>query len=335
MDQVKRWCLTILGGTVALSAGGYAMIVASHSLSGAIEAALAMVLALIVTYVGWQLARQSVPPRRIAKITRWTVTGGIVAFAIVAIILGAESLGASTVDNPIAVLFDGVAVGLLGGVAVGVSNDHTHVRARQLAEQHNRLEEFAGIVAHDLRNPLAIAKGQLELARRTGDEQHFEAVEQSFTRMERLTREVLALSRSDATTDSLERIAIETAARRGFEAIETENASLAVETDRVVEADPQRLQTLLENLFRNSIEHGGATTITIRDLSDGIAVLDDGSGIPEDKHERVFEGGYSTADAPGFGLAIVRQIAEAHDWHHEFVEADENEGARFELRGMD
>jgi signal transduction histidine kinase len=94
----------------------------------------------------------------------------------------------------------------------------------------------------------------------------------------------------------------------------------------------------LENLFRNSVDHGGVdVTITVGALDggDGFYVADDGEGIPEAEREKVFDTGYTTtSDGTGFGLNIVAEIAEAHGWAVEAVEAADG-GARFEFTGVE
>jgi signal transduction histidine kinase len=76
-------------------------------------------------------------------------------------------------------------------------------------------------------------------------------------------------------------------------------------------------------------------TVTVGGLPDGFFVADDGPGIPPEDRERVFETGYSTsAEGTGFGLRIVREVAQAHGWDVSVTESDGG-GARFEIRGAD
>lgn len=114
--------------------------------------------------------------------------------------------------------------------------------------------------------------------------------------------------------------------------VETADAGLVVEADRAVEADSNRLQRLCENLFRNAVDHAGsAVALTVGPLSDcdGFFVADDGSGIPPEDRETVFESGYSTAeDGTGFCLSIVETIADVHDWTIVLDESVDG-GARF------
>ncbi|WP_044958209.1 sensor histidine kinase, partial [Halarchaeum acidiphilum] len=64
-------------------------------------------------------------------------------------------------------------------------------------------------------------------------------------------------------------------------------------------------------------------------------VADDGPGIPESERERVFDVGYTTAEGgTGFGLNIVREIADAHGWSVSLVESEDG-GARFEFASVD
>ena len=66
----------------------------------------------------------------------------------------------------------------------------------------------------------------------------------------------------------------------------------------------------------------------------GFYVEDDGPGIPPGDRDAVFEWGYSsTLEGTGFGLAIVREVAEAHGWSVSATESDAG-GARFEVTGV-
>ncbi len=235
--------------------------------------------------------------------------------------------------QPASVVLTKVAVGTLGGGLLGVYHGRLQRRTDQLAEQRNRLDEFASIVSHDLRNPMNVAQGHLELARETGEQKHFEAVERAHDRMERLVDEVLALSRRGETVDDPSLVSLHEVAHDAWGTVETPEMDLRVETDRRILSDDRRLRALFENLFRNAADHGGETVV-VDSTDSGFFVADDGPGIPPADRELVFEGGYSTCpDGTGFGLAIVRRIAEAHDWRIRVGES-ESGGARFEFSGV-
>jgi signal transduction histidine kinase len=207
-------------------------------------------------------------------------------------------------------------------------------REAQLERQNQRLDEFASIVSHDLRNPLNVARGRLQLAREERDGENLAAVAQSHDRMEALIGDLLTLARNGETVTEIEPVDLAALAETCWRTVDTEGATLVTETDAVVHADSGRLQQLLENLFRNATEHGGsAVTIRVGELDDreGFHVADDGPGIPTSERERAFESGYSTADhGTGFGLTIVRQIADAHGWGVAITESRAG-GARFEI----
>ena len=218
---------------------------------------------------------------------------------------------------------------------------------RRIERENERLQEFANLVSHDLRNPLNVLSGYLRLAKETGDESHFERCERAVDEMDRLIADVLTLARQGEDAGPMEPVALgEVTAWRQSDAFgraedggsddETDAGAVDVDfetTDRVL-ADRGRLKRLLENLFRNAGEHGGGHVV-VGDLDDGFYVADDGPGIPEERREEVFESGHTTSDAgTGFGLAIVERIAEAHGWEVTLTEGDSG-GARFEFRGVD
>jgi nitrogen-specific signal transduction histidine kinase len=209
--------------------------------------------------------------------------------------------------------------------------------ARQELEASNeRLEEFASVVSHDLRSPLNVAQLGLELAREDRDDEQLATVAQAHDRMERLIDDLLDLARQGAELDDVEQVSVTEFAHNCWHTVETADATLVVETDQTVRADPDRLRQLLENLFRNAVDHGPAdVTVTVGALSSGFYVADDGPGIPENERDRVLERGYSTAsEGTGLGLSLVETAAAAHGWEMVVTESEED-GARFEFTGAD
>ncbi|QLH82880.1 GAF domain-containing protein [Halosimplex pelagicum] len=211
-------------------------------------------------------------------------------------------------------------------------------QAETRKRQNERLSAFTSVVSHDLRNPLSVLVGSLPLAEETGEAEHFERCYGALDRMERLIDDLLRLAREGETVDSPAPVELAAVARDAWDTVDTAGADLRVETDATVVADGSRLRQLVENLARNSIEHGGdAVTVTVGDLpdGDGFFVADDGPGVPDDDRERVFESGFSTSpEGTGFGLAIVAEIASAHGWSVSVTDGDAG-GARFEVRGVD
>ena len=214
-------------------------------------------------------------------------------------------------------------------------------------ERERRLAEFASVVSHDLRNPLEVLSGRVELARQSGDVAHLDGVERSIDRMGQLIEDLLRLAHSGDGVIELESVDLSTAATDAWQSTQTDRATLAVDGSGSFQADPGRLQALLENLFRNAIEHGlGAedadrngraggerhVTITVGVTDSGFFVADDGVGIAPEERERIFDRGYTTQrNGTGYGLAIVQDVVSAHGWGVEVTDSEDG-GARFEFR---
>jgi PAS domain S-box-containing protein len=203
-------------------------------------------------------------------------------------------------------------------------------RERQLARRNGRLNEFASIVSHDLRNPMQVAAARTELARETGDTDHLDVVLESLDRMDTLVEDLLARAHGEDRFD-IETVALAHVAREAWRGVETADATLDVETEARLAADADRLQQVFENLFRNAIEHAGRdVTVTVGTVEEGFYVADDGPGVPEGTE--IFEQGVSGAkDGTGYGLAIVADIVERHGWS---VDAVNDDGARFVVSGV-
>lgn len=209
------------------------------------------------------------------------------------------------------------------------------MREGELERHNERLEEFTSIVSHDLRNPLNVAQGRLELASEECDSDHLDAIGQAHNRMDALITDLLTLAREgDAATD-ITTVDLAAIADQCWQNVETKNATLVIDVEGTIRADESRLAQLFENLIRNADEHGGDTvTVSVGELDDGFYVEDDGPGIPTDERGDVFDAGYSTSTSGiGFGLSIVKQIVEAHDWSISVTEGSDG-GARFEITGI-
>jgi PAS domain S-box-containing protein len=221
---------------------------------------------------------------------------------------------------------------------VGIAFDITDRKKQeqQLHRQRNRLDDFVSVVSHDLRNPLNVANSRLELAMDDCESPHLDGVEGALERMEALIEDLLELARQGHPIGEIETVALARAGRASREAVETENASISLETDLSIRADKGRLQQLLENLLRNAVEHGSDdVTVTIGALDDGFYVGDTGPGIAPENREEIFDAGYSTTDdGTGFGLSIVEQVVEAHEWDIRVTESADG-GARFEITDVD
>ncbi|WP_435318895.1 sensor histidine kinase [Haloarchaeobius sp. TZWSO28] len=233
-------------------------------------------------------------------------------------------------------------------------HDITERKAREeeLERQNEQLERFASLVSHDLRNPLNVAEGYVELTRETGNVAHLDEVTVSHDRMRHIIDDVLALARAGQTVDATEPVSLASLAWDAWETVDTGSGTLVVDGDWSFHADERQLRRGLENLFRNAVEHGstspqqaadavehttGDVRVHVGPLSrdeQGFYVEDDGPGIPEDDRQQVLEDGYSTnEDGTGLGLSIVRSIVEGHGWSLAVTDGRDG-GARFEVTGI-
>ena len=236
----------------------------------------------------------------------------------------------------------------------------------RLRRQNDRLEKFATMVSHDLRNPLNVAGGWLETAREEHDSEALEHVASSHDRLQTIVDDVLTLARAGQAVDDPVPLDVHTVAADAWAQVATGEATFTTDIDSEFEAhgDPQRLQQLFENLFRNSVEHsstesrtksgdsvadsstdvasassngdngGGGLSVRVGTLPEGFYVEDDGPGVPADERDQILEFGYTTTDdGTGVGLGIVEDIATAHGWSVTVTESATG-GARFEFTNV-
>ena len=238
------------------------------------------------------------------------------------------------------------------GVPVKRDGEITHIRGaaeditkqkrreKRLQEKNERLEEFTSMVSHDLRSPLSVAQGQLELARRDATEESvidsLKEGDRALTRMDEMLDELLTLARQGDVVNDPGSVAVRDVAESAWQAVNTLDAQLTVSTDMVIQADRGRLRSLLENLYQNAIDHGRSDVeLRVGGTEAGFFVEDDGPGIPEANREAVFKAGYSSSEeGVGFGLSIVNRIVEAHEWQIRVTEGRDG-GARFEITSVE
>lgn len=212
----------------------------------------------------------------------------------------------------------------------------------QLRRERDRLEKFTSMVSHDLRTPLSVARGRLELAfggvTDVSAVSSLEEVDRALTRMDEILEELLALSRQGDVVDDPDPVALREVAESAWSTAKTPDAELTVSVDRVFKADRGRLRSLFENLYQNAIDHGGSDVgIRVGGTETGFFIEDDGLGIPEASREEVFETGYSSSEKGegiGLGLSIVKEIVEAHGWQIDITEGKDG-GTRFEITGVE
>ena len=234
---------------------------------------------------------------------------------------------------------DGDVVG-----AVGVIRDVTDRvdRERELERLNERLERLAGVLSHDLRNPLSVAEGYVDLAAESGDTEHLAAAEDALDRIEGMIDEALVMARdpeaietADAPVD-LEELSSECLDSGDF-GDRPPGAELVVADPGPVTGDPTLLRRAIGNLIGNAFDHAGAdSTVRVGVDDRGIYVADDGPGLPDDGADRddLTDFGISNDGGTGIGLAIVERVAAAHGWVLEVGESSSG-GFRATLAGAE
>ena len=215
-------------------------------------------------------------------------------------------------------------------------------REEELRKQNERLDEFAGLISHDLRNPLTVALGRTTYLQQRYDgesAEQLDVIAGSLNRMEEIIDHTLMLARKGERVGDMEPIPLHELCGNCWQRVDTAEATLNYDLEgRIkIKGDGSKLKHVFENLFRNAIQHGhDSVTITIgRSGETGFYLEDDGPGIREDARKDVFEAGHSSErGGTGFGLAIVKRIAEAHGWGVSLTEGSDR-GARFEFKNVE
>ncbi|KVT54244.1 ATP-binding protein [Burkholderia ubonensis] len=204
-------------------------------------------------------------------------------------------------------------------------------------------------ISHELRTPLARVRFALEILREPGSAAEYESaldgIAQDVTELDELIDMSLTYARLEYSSlqSNLEPTALaawlehqvnDAALLYPEKTIETR---IAIATDVRAEMDRRLMSYAMRNLLRNASKYARSRIvvgIAIDHGNIGVYVEDDGPGVPESERERIFEafvrldrrtGGY------GLGLAITRQVLQAHNGRIAVVDPAELGGARFEI----
>lgn len=303
-----------------------------------------LIAIISITYAGYWIVTSNISTDRHGRLVAWCF-GGVLIFVLIN--LGfMTSIPPETPFQAVSWLRWATSIGGGVGAVIGLFEARAIERAveaekhradkNELQQERDQLEEFASIVSHDLRSPLSVASGRLELAQTECESEHLDHVADALDRMDALIDDVLTLAREGQEVRHPEPVDLESLFRECWTTVDTTKATYEITVDRTILADKSRLKQVFENLIRNAVDHNeGNITVKIGELNDGLYIEDTGSGIPEDDREDIFETGYSTnEDGAGFGLSIVKQIIDAHHWRIRVTEGTGG-GTRFEINGVE
>ena len=224
--------------------------------------------------------------------------------------------------------------------------------AQALQDRIESDARFASDVSHELRSPLMTLAASIEVM----DNQREELPERSraaldlmvadIERFQQLVEDLLEISRFDAGVVRLELEEVHLAELVMQAVAHSTDADVPVDLDAelagvVVQADKRRIVRVIANLLDNASRYaGGATSVSLRQVEDGvqIAVEDQGEGVSDEDREVIFgrfsrgsaAGRRGSSDGVGLGLALVAEHVNVHGGRV-WVEgrADGEEGARF------
>ncbi len=252
---------------------------------------------------------------------------------------------ASSVARPMrrmATVAEGVDAGEL---STRMPVDGTRDEVRRLAESFNgmldRLEgaferqrAFVADASHDLRTPLTVVRGQIEVLARNPDPNPDEVrrvaglVSQATARMEAMVEDLLLLARSESSEglrlESEELGPLLAGEVDGMDFDDERQITVGDTTSRPVKIDRDQISRAVSNLISNAVHHtasGGLIEVSAVDRGPFVSIIvdDDGPGVPEADRDRIFDrfarldqARTSTDGGSGLGLAIVKAIAEAH-----------------------
>lgn len=222
---------------------------------------------------------------------------------------------------------------------------------RQLVSQYTELAELAGSLAHEIKNPLAIIRMNMDLlaedfaeaetSRERRARNKVALVADQCTRLEALLNDFLKFARVrslDLAPANLNDLIHEV--MRFFE-MQARDSQIRIlpHLDGALPGvllDREMMRAALTNLVKNAIEAmpgGGTLTLITRITSSGVALdlIDTGSGMDESTALHMFDAFYSTKDGgSGLGLPTARKIIEAHGARIS-VQSDVGRGTKFTL----
>ncbi len=241
-----------------------------------------------------------------------------------------------------------VALSLVGALALALVTrrwGRTEAARRHDAERAIRgdaLGRMGAMVAHEIRNPLGVIRGSVELVRArsgavlsTPDREALADVLGEADRLRSLTDDFLDLARDPATSPvPVELTAVAEEAARG---VGRSHGALEVHVEggARAQADPARMRQVLSNLLVNAAQAGARNAWVRADVADGrarVVVRDDGPGVDPALRPRLFEP-FATgrAEGTGLGLALSRRIVERQGGTLRHLDGTPR-GAVFEVR---
>jgi heavy metal sensor kinase len=238
---------------------------------------------------------------------------------------------------------------------IGELADTFNEMIARLERSFKQIQQFSGDVAHELKTPLTVIKGEIEVAlRKERKTEEYQGILKSLSeeteKLRTIVEDLLFLSRMDAHSIPLAftELPLDELLLEVYEEIcpLAEKKQVTVVLKNVeqvnIKGDSGLLKRLLSNLILNAITYtpeGGKIELSLETSADtGLLIISDtGTGIPEESLPYIFDRFYRVDQSrshdtggSGLGLAIVQKIVEAHDGKIE-VTSEVGKGTTFQV----
>lgn len=216
-------------------------------------------------------------------------------------------------------------------------------------------KRFIADASHELKTPIAVIKGMVEILNREDfddeetQKEFLTQIDVEINRLDVLVKDLLQLSRLSMSNPILERKKINlcTIIDKAIASLEKEAVKKGLQIKKEYQnqddvfCDPMRMQQVILNLLSNAIKYSDTGSITLRTSSRGyfyvLEVEDQGMGLSAEDQEKIFDRFYRVDDGrsrksggSGLGLAITKGIIEAHSGKLE-VESEKGKGTIFRV----
>lgn len=309
-------------GAALVAAGGWNLLREVRNLGlawGPLAAAgLNLSLGLAVVAVGVAVRRSDLSPRDRWLVAAGGIGGGLLAGTAQTVTILIRLAEGRSVSEPLFPVLVFLALGSLGGAAVG----RQYLRARQAAREASKARDAMAftnsLLRHDVLNGLQVIEGNADVLTDAGEEsvrERAEAIRSRTESLDSLLTEVRSVSQ--VLTDDVEVQPVDLVGmiESAVDATRKSHQDVTIETDlpdRLLVSGSDALQPVFSNLLTNAVQHGGRDVrvrVSARREGDTAVarVADDGPGIPPEQRERIFQQGVTT-DSGGQGLYVADTI---------------------------
>ncbi len=219
--------------------------------------------------------------------------------------------------------------------------EHSMQRVKALIE---REKQFNRDASHELRTPVTVIKGALELLQKKpgSDEisvsRPLKRIERAVIDMQNIIESLLYLAREEASDDAKQTCAVVPTAKEAIEQLRQifEGKPIDIEYhvhgDPILHAPPPIIKMVIINLIQNAFHYTAQGKITVQICNDRITVSDTGAGIDTQELEKITQPHVRGNNSTGFGLglAIVKKLCHRFSWRLE-INSKLGQGTKVDL----